>query len=261
MARLDSKIAIITGASSGIGRQIALEFHRQGAVVICADINDVSRNDLEADRELPTHALIRKQGGRAEFVPTDVTQPDDVEGLVDFAHGEQCRGLRGGGVAGAAGDLGVLAGRLGKRPGGERDGRVPGLQVCGGADDSTGAFALWRPGLDREHGLDPVWGIGVDCFLAGYAASKHACLGVTKVAAQDCAPYRVHVNALCPGFTDTALISYMGPEFLEAIAKEHPFRGLGKPEDIAKATVFLASEDNTWITGVALPVDGGFTIK
>ncbi|RDW69230.1 hypothetical protein BP6252_08250 [Coleophoma cylindrospora] len=231
MARLASKIAIITGAASGIGRQIALEFHRQGAVVICADRNDLSRNDLEAERELPTHVLIRKQGGRAEFVPTDVTQPDDVAGVVDFAVRE-------------FGRLDIMVNNAG---------------ILAEAATSV-SQAIWDFSLDIWEKDLAVNATGV--FLgSGYAASKHACLGVTKVAAQDCAPYRVHVNALCPGFTDTAFISSMGPEFLEAIAKEHPFRGLGKPEDIAKAAVFLASEDNTWITGVALPVDGGFTIK
>jgi NAD(P)-dependent dehydrogenase (short-subunit alcohol dehydrogenase family) len=98
---------------------------------------------------------------------------------------------------------------------------------------------------------------------AGYVTSKHAVLGLTKAAAQDCAPYRVHVNALCPGFTATAFISgLLTPEAAEQkkiVEQRHPFGGLGTPQDIAKAAVFLASDDAAWVTGIGLPVDGGFS--
>ncbi|KAH8632295.1 hypothetical protein IG631_13978 [Alternaria alternata] len=98
---------------------------------------------------------------------------------------------------------------------------------------------------------------------AGYVTSKHAVLGLTKAAAQDCAPYRVHVNALCPGFTATAFISgLLTPEAAEQkkiVEQRHPFGGLGTPRDVAKAAVFLASDDAAWVTGIGLPVDGGFS--
>ena len=90
-------------------------------------------------------------------------------------------------------------------------------------------------------------------------------MGLTKAAAWDCAPYRVHVNALCPGYTQTAFIhNLLTPEAKEAmdiVEAQHPFRGLGTPQDIARAAVFLASEDASWITGIGLPVDGGYSCK
>lgn len=86
-------------------------------------------------------------------------------------------------------------------------------------------------------------------------------MGLTKAAAWDCAAHRIHVNALCPGYTQTAFTAPIW-EDTEATAKVkgmHPFRGLGTPEDIARAAVFLASEEASWITGIGLPVDGGYS--
>jgi NAD(P)-dependent dehydrogenase (short-subunit alcohol dehydrogenase family) len=120
-----------------------------------------------------------------------------------------------------------------------------------------------------------------------YVASKHAVAGITKAVALDCAPFRVHCNAVCPGCesylfslfifitaalfnlptnvkidTQTAMTAPMWAkgqrEHLEPL---HPFRGLGTPEDIARAVLFLASEDNSWMTGVIMPVDGGYVAQ
>ena len=89
-------------------------------------------------------------------------------------------------------------------------------------------------------------------------------MGLTKVAAMDCAPYRIHVNAICPGFTQTSFIAgLLTPEAQQmraVVEAQHPFKGLGTPQDIARAAVFLASEDAAWVTGIGLPVDGGYTI-
>lgn len=102
-----------------------------------------------------------------------------------------------------------------------------------------------------------------DTFQGSYITSKHAVMGMTKVAANDCAPARIHVNALCPGYVQSSFIAaIMTPEAAEArkqVEALHPFRGLGTPQDIARAAVFLASEDAGWVTGIGLPVDGGYT--
>jgi NAD(P)-dependent dehydrogenase (short-subunit alcohol dehydrogenase family) len=88
-------------------------------------------------------------------------------------------------------------------------------------------------------------------------------MGLTKSTANDCAPQRIHVNALCPGYTQTSFIhALLTPETQEikaGLEMKHPFRGLGTPQDIAKAAVFLASDDAGWVTGIGLPVDGGYT--
>jgi NAD(P)-dependent dehydrogenase (short-subunit alcohol dehydrogenase family) len=96
-------------------------------------------------------------------------------------------------------------------------------------------------------------------------SSKHAVIGLTKAAALDCAPHRVHVNALCPGLLATALISNtFSPKAAvvkESIEVKHPFKGLGTPQDVARVAVFLASEDAAWVTGIGLPVDGGYSSR
>lgn len=96
---------------------------------------------------------------------------------------------------------------------------------------------------------------------APYVSSKHGVMGLTKTAAWDCAPYRIHVNALCPGYSETSMTNFFIdiPEIRGRLEAMHPFRGLGQPEDLAKAAVFLASEDAQWVTGIGLPVDGGYS--
>jgi len=88
---------------------------------------------------------------------------------------------------------------------------------------------------------------------AAYCASKGAVVNLTKAAALDCAPHRIHVNCFGPGFTKSSMTQHLfaNPEYHQALLGMHPFRGLGKPEDLAKACVFLASEDAQWITGVS----------
>ncbi|KAJ5459200.1 NAD(P)-binding protein [Penicillium desertorum] len=107
--------------------------------------------------------------------------------------------------------------------------------------------------------LSSVFGLQGSVLLTGYVASKHAVMGITKAAALDCAPYRIHVNALCPGYTDTAFISLLSTDERAVVERLHPFRGLGRAQDIANAALFLVSEENSWISGVGLPVDGGYT--
>lgn len=98
---------------------------------------------------------------------------------------------------------------------------------------------------------------------AAYVTSKHAVMGLTRSIAWDCAPFRIHVNALCPGYVQSSLIhGLLTPEAKEVrtgVEAKHPFRGLGTPQDIARAAVFLASEDAGWVTGIGLPVDGGYS--
>lgn len=111
--------------------------------------------------------------------------------------------------------------------------------------------------------LASVLGLNGTPWNVGYCASKHAVMGITKVVGWDCGPHGIHCNAICPGYTKTAMTSpnLSEPNFRAKIEKMHPFRGLGEPEDIARAALFLASADCSWITGVGLPVDGGYSAQ
>lgn len=96
-----------------------------------------------------------------------------------------------------------------------------------------------------------------------YVASKHACVGITRAAAMDCSTHRVHVNAICPGFVNTPLTksTFQSEESVRIVEARHPFRGTGVPDDVARAAVYLASPDNTWMQGALLTVDGGYTVQ
>ncbi|CAN9377732.1 unnamed protein product [Alternaria alternata] len=227
--RLQNKIAVITGASSGIGRATALAFASEGASLVCSDLHETARQEYATDTSpLTTVQAVQKLGAKAVFVKCNTTSSTEVEALIQATVKEY--------------------------------GRIDIMVNNAGIAMEAG-----------EHGSRPIWDYEGNAFdktvdvnvKAGYVTSKHAVLGLTKAAAQDCAPYRVHVNALCPGFTATAFISgLLTPEAAEQkkiVEQRHPFGGLGTPQDIAKAAVFLASDDAAWVTGIGLPVDGGFS--
>ncbi|KAH7000651.1 putative short chain type dehydrogenase [Ilyonectria destructans] len=266
MARLQSKVAIVTGSSSGIGRAIALQFHREGAVVICADLRERSVDEVSGEAEVTTVDLITKEGGTAEFVKVDVTKAADVENLVARAterFGRLDIMVNNAGVALESGN----PQNIWDFPQDiwEKDLAINSTGVFLGCKYAAAQMIKQEPLACGDRGwilnTASVFGLVGSSMIVGYVASKHAVMGITRVAALDCAPYRIHVNAICPGYTETTFISSLQgqPEVKASVEKQHPFRGLGKAEDIAKAAVFLTSEENSWITGTGLPVDGGFT--
>ncbi|CAG5153089.1 uncharacterized protein ALTATR162_LOCUS3030 [Alternaria atra] len=227
--RLHNKIAVITGSSSGIGRATALAFASEGASLICSDLHETARQEYATDTSpLTTVQAAQNLGVKALFVKCDTSSSTEVQALIQAAVKEYGRidiMVNNAGIA-------MEAGEHGNRP-------------------------VWEY---EEAAFEKTMDVNIK---AGYVTSKHAVLGLTKAAAQDCAPYRVHVNALCPGYTATSFISRLfTPEAVEqkkAVEERHPFGGLGTPQDIARAAVFLASEDAAWVTGIGLPVDGGFS--
>ncbi|KAL2783270.1 NAD(P)-binding protein [Aspergillus keveii] len=260
MARsLDGKIAIVTGSSGGIGRAISLKLAGAGCVVICADIHETAKGDT-----VSTHEAIVQQGGTAEFVKVDVTDAAQVEGVVRHAV------ERFGRLDIMINNAGVALESSNPKPIWDFSQEIWDKDI---AINSTGVFFGCKyasaqmikqsplPCGDRGWilNISSIFGLQGSAYVAGYVASKHAVMGVTRAAALDCAPMRIHVNALCPGYTDTAFISTLTPEQRAIVQQKHPFRGLGKPEDVANAALFLVSEENTWISGIGLPVDGGYT--
>ncbi|CAN9175327.1 unnamed protein product [Alternaria alternata] len=248
--RLQNKIAVITGASSGIGRATALAFASEGASLVCSDLHETARQEYATDTSpLTTVQAVQKLGAKAIFVKCNTTSSTEVEALIQATVKEYGRidiMVNNAGIA-------MEAGEHGSRPIWDYDGNAFDKTVD---VNVKGVFWGTKYASKQMVGQEP----GAE---AGYVTSKHAVLGLTKAAAQDCAPYRVHVNALCPGFTATAFISgLLTPEAAEQkkiVEQRHPFGGLGTPQDIAKAAVFLASDDAAWVTGIGLPVDGGFS--
>jgi NAD(P)-dependent dehydrogenase (short-subunit alcohol dehydrogenase family) len=251
MQRLDGKIAVITGAASGIGRASAVRFASEGAAVVVADLN------TEGGEE--TVAECRRSGGRAVFHRVDVTSETDIKAAVDRAIAEFGKLnviFNNAGLAGAVGSIEettvenwdrtqailLRAVFLGMKY------AVPAMRKAGGgAIISTASIAGLRGGAGPH----------------AYSAAKAAVINLTRSVALEVGKDRIRVNCICPGGINTPLIFNNVPggyevadQFLKSI---QPIPRAGLPADIAAMAAFLASDDAEWITGAAMVVDGGFS--
>jgi NAD(P)-dependent dehydrogenase (short-subunit alcohol dehydrogenase family) len=248
--RLPNKVAIVTGGASGIGLATARLLAQEGARVVIADI-DERRGEAAA-------AAISAGGGQALVVPTDVGRVDDVRRLVH-------RTVR---HFGALHVLHANAAYL-------RD-FLPALET---ADEAwaraldvglTGAFWCARealPHLLAAGGGAIVFTSSVGALegfggYAAYCAAKAGLLGLAKSLAIDYGPRGVRVNVVCPGAIDTPVMAAakQDPEALRRAVEKSVLKRLGQPEEVARAVLFLASDDASFITGAVLTVDGGWTL-
>ncbi len=251
MGRLEGKVAVITGAASGIGAATAVRFCQEGAAVVVADLNEAGGQAVVAQG---TGA-----GGRACFQRTDVTDEGDVRGLMDRALEEYGRldvVFNNAGLGGAIGPIEELAVEdwdrtqavllrgvfLGIKH------AVPLLRRNGGGSIlSTASVAGLRGGAGPH----------------AYSAAKAAVINLTRSVAIEVAKDRIRVNCICPGGINTPLISTRipGGEGVAAqlLATIQPLPRSGTPEDIAGMALYLASDEAGFVTGAAMVVDGGFT--
>ncbi len=247
--KLEGKAALITGAGSGIGRAIARLFATEGASVLVAELNE------EAGKAVVRE--IEAAGGRASFLRTDTSREEDVKDAIATtveAHERLDILVNNAGIGGAAYTWDqVIAVNLS----GVYYGCLHGLE------------AMKRQGSGCIVNLASVAGL-VGASVPGipggfghpYGASKHGVIGLTKQFALDGAP-EVRVNCLCPSFVDTpmvAIVTQTQPLREWALANT-PLGRLGQPEEIAKAALFLASDDSSFMTGAPLIVDGGWTAR
>lgn len=249
--RLLDKVCVITGAGSGIGRSTALLFAREQAIVVVADIN------REHGEE--TVAQIASGGGRAHFVHVDVTNPESAKAMV-----EETIGLYGkiDVLFNNAGISGV--GRLHEIEPEVWD-RVMNVNIRGVYLPSKYAIPHM---MERQSGSiinmsSCIAEIGL-ALRASYAATKGAVLALTKSMQVDYAPYGIRVNALLPGTILTPFVedylkkSYDDPEqAYESLKKRQLSGDLGRPEDVAGAALFLASDESKFMMGSPLYIDGG----
>lgn len=254
--RLKGKVALITGSTSGIGRASAVIFAEEGAkVVICG------RREREGKQ---TKAMVEAVGGHALFIQTDVTSTADVDRMVGLVIGRLKR-------------IDILFNNAGTNP---LEGRTAVADCPEDIWDTImdvnvkGVYRCCKaviPHMIRNGGgsiinTSSVFGLVGFKRRAAYAASKGAVLQLTKSMAVDYGPYNIRINCICPGMIRNERVKIRlekteAEGTLHEILADFPLHRIGDPEDVARLAVFLASDAAGWMTGTAVPLDGGFTAR
>jgi NAD(P)-dependent dehydrogenase (short-subunit alcohol dehydrogenase family) len=243
---LTDRNVVVTGAASGIGRACAVRFAAEGATVLVADLES-AREGGEA-----TVDAIAQAGGDAEFIPCDVARAEDHERLV--AHAVQTRGR----LDFAHNNAGIGVHRLLHETADEDFDRVIAVNLRG---TFLGMKHQIKQMLSQGGGAivntSSNAGLRAVTMLSAYTASKHGILGLTKNAAVEYADHGIRVNAVCPGAIMTPLMSEQPPERQKEILAPQAMTRFGDPAEVAAAVVWLCSDEASFVTGVALPVDAG----
>jgi NAD(P)-dependent dehydrogenase (short-subunit alcohol dehydrogenase family) len=243
---MEGKSGLVTGAASGIGRACAIRFAQEGAAVIVADLESSREGGEKTVRE------ITEAGGRAEFFACDVSGSTDNEALVrrtveafgrlDFAHN----------------NAGIGVHKLLHETPDEDFDRVIAVNLRG---TFLGMKHQIRQMLEQGGGAivntSSNAGLRAVTLLSAYTASKHGILGLTKNAAVEYANDAIRVNAVCPGAIMTPLMSNEPADRQREILAPQAMTRFGEPSEVAAAVVWLCSEQASFVTGVALPVDAG----
>ncbi len=251
---LKDRVSIVTGGSSGIGRGIALEFAREGARVIIADKQEAPLQGKyhETDVTTPTVAEIEKLGAEGRFIQTDVADESQVAEMI------QQTVQHFGGVDILVNNAGI---------------HIPGgIQAISIADwdivvrvNLRGVFVATKlviPHLKASKFGRIIQIASVHAYGGGagpaYAPAKAGVINLVRDTALELGQFGITVNAICPGYIETAIQDYLTPEQIAEALEKTALPRFGLPRDIGRAAVFLASDDAEWITGASLLVDGGF---
>lgn len=251
MNEFNGRVAIVTGASSGIGRTSALFYARDGAKVVVSDVNK--------DGGQETVQLIQAAGGEAIFVKTDVGNPSDCEELIKKTVEKFGRLDLACNNAGIGGESNLTA-----------DYSVNGWQKVIEVNLS-GVFycmkyeiaEMLKTGGGAIVNMASILGQVGFASAPAYVAAKHGVVGLTRDAALEYAAKGIRINAIGPAFISTPLISALesNPEAYNNLVSLHPLGRLGKPEEVAELVVWLSSNRASYITGSYYPIDGGYLAR
>ena len=246
MKLLDQKVAIITGAGSGIGRAMATLYASEGAKVVVSDISEKHGEE--------TVKMIKDSGGTALFVKADSSSPEDNQSLVNRTvqeYGALHLAVNNAGIGGAIAPTGeypidgwqkVIEINLSGVFYGLRY-QIPAILAAGGGSIINVASILGQAGTKGS---------------PAYVAAKHGVVGLTKTAALEYAQQNIRVNAIGPGYIRTPLLDQLDDATMNALVGLHPIGRLGEAEEVANLALFLNSDKASFITGAYYPVDGGY---
>lgn len=249
---LQDKVALVTGGGSGIGQATSLIFAREGAKVVVSDVNAQGGEE--------TVSKIKESGGEAIFVHADVSQAADVEAMVTQAVGTYGR------LDCAFNNAGIGSGGILTHEHDEESwNRVIAVNL-------TGVWMCMK--YEIQHMLSQRGGAIVNTasaaglvglrHAAAYAASKHGVVGLTKTAALEYAQQGIRVNCVCPGFVDTPMVQRgieRRPEFKDLAISAEPVGRFAQPSEVGEAVAWLSSDAASFVTGLAMAVDGGLTAQ
>ncbi|MBD8035462.1 3-oxoacyl-[acyl-carrier-protein] reductase [Solibacillus sp. A46] len=245
---LSGKCAVVTGASRGIGRAIALQLASEGAKVV-VNYSGSEQKALEVVEE------IKNNGGEAIAVQANVAESDSVQNLMKTAIDTY------GSIDILVNNAGITRDNLLMRMKENEwddviDTNLKGVFLCTKA--VTRQMMKQRAG--RIVNISSIVGVAGNAGQANYVAAKAGVIGLTKTTAQELASRNILVNAIAPGFITTEMTEALPEEIKETMLKQIPLAKLGQPEDIAKAVVFFASDSANYITGQTLQIDGGMVM-
>ena len=249
---IEGKVAVVTGAGSGIGRATALTFAREGAKVVLADIQD------ELGEEVAKQ--INDDGGEAVYVHTDVTKKDQIQALMEKAV-EQFGGVHI--AANVAGIEGIAACPTGECTEENWD-KVLDVNLRGTFECMKAEIPhMLKNGGGAIVNVASVAGLVGFAGLPAYCASKGGVVQLTRTSALEYAKENIRVNAVCPGVIWTPMVQRLAdtPESKAAFESMEPVGRLGEPEEIAEAILWLASDNASFVTGLPMAVDGGFVAQ
>jgi len=258
MGKLDGRVAMITGAGSGMGRAAARLFAAEGASVVVAEVNPDTGPTIERE--------IRDAGGTAAFVACDVSKADQVRTAVEAAQ------TRFGALHVLYNNAGLWYPARGNYRPGITDAPSPLLEenIWEQTIDVNlkGTYLCCKYGIPAMQAAGGGAIINVSSIAAlrvgrgasdAYTAAKGGIMTMTRTLAVEHAQYGIRCNCIFPGAIKTPLVGELTPEQERATAANIPLGRWGQPEDVAKMALFLASDDSSWITGQFFVVDGGFT--
>ncbi len=246
MRLLDNKVALVTGAGSGIGRSIATLYAKEGAKVVVSDINETAGAE--------TVRMIEESGGTAFFIKADTSRASENEMMVKQTVEKYgglhvaCNNAGIGGSTAPAGEYGiedwdrVIAINLSGVFYGCRY-QVPAMLLGGGGVIVNMASILGQIGFAGS---------------SAYVAAKHGVVGLTQNLALEYADKHIRAVAVGPAFISTPLLKDMDKQAIDWLVSKHPIGRLGKPEEVAELVLWLSSEKASFITGAYYPIDGGY---